>query len=220
MPSSSRVGITSFSGVLVHSEPGWNVLQYKARKQIVVLNKLDWREWRAVWNPFRRHGANEFWNYLRSQNPERAYRCFCALKNRHVRNDIFNDDGKLLLDLENHSSIILKIANENEEGAEQIAGSISTKQSGFFPFAFDLLSGRPIDGKVASHLSSTIVERFGFGSPMDKEQTALRDIEAQLKNPEIPGHGRVWLERLKFNIQEAIKTSPWNSGDNEYLGWS
>lgn len=197
-------------------EKGFSILE----KQIIILNNLDLRNWRAVWNPFRLRGGNEFWNYLRSQNPERAYRCFCALKNRHVLNDISNENSKALFDLENHRSILLKIAKENEGDAEQIADSVSIKQPGFFPFAFEILLRRPIDGKVASNLSSTIVERFGFGPHLDKLQAALQSIEAQLQNPKLPDHGRAWLERLKFNIQEAIKASPWNSGDHEFLGWS
>jgi hypothetical protein len=197
-------------------EKGFGLLE----KQVVVLNKLDWREWRRVWNPFRRHGSNEFWNYLRSQNPERAYRLLCALKNRHARDEIFIEDGKVLLDLENHFAILLKISSESEGDAERIADSISIKQPGFFPFAFELLSGRPVDGKVASRLSSTIVERFGFGSPLDKEQAALCDIQTRLKEQGIPSQGREWLERLKYHIEEAIKTSPWNSSDREHLGWS
>jgi len=159
-------------------------------------------------------------NSLRSQNAERTYHCFCNLKNRHVRNEILDYGGQPLLDLENHRSVLLKIASKNEEDAQQIAASISIKQPGFFPFAFDLLSGRPTDGKVASYLSSTIVERFGFGSPLDKLQTALNDVESELKKLEIPSHGREWLERLKRTMQEAVKASPWNSGEHEYLGWS
>jgi len=81
-------------------------------------------------------------------------------------------------------------------------------------------SSRPIDGKVASCLSSTIVERFGFGSGSDKLQTALNDVESELKKTDVPNHGRAWLESLKRKIQEAIKTSPWNNSEQEYLGWS
>ena len=189
-------------------------------KYTASLDKKDWREWQGGWNPLQRHGAHEFWDYLRSQDAERAYRCFCTLKNRHVRNEILDNDNKTLLDLENHSSILLKIANENEEDAERIAASISIKQPRFFPFAFELLSSRLIDGKVASCLSSTIVERFGFGSGEDKLQTALNDVESELKKKDVPDHGRAWLERLKQRIQEAIKTSPWNRGEQEYLGWA
>ncbi len=189
-------------------------------KHIASLDKTDWREWQGGWNPLQRHGAHEFWDYLRSQDAERAYRCFCTLKNRHVRNEILDYGGQPLLDLENHRAVLLKIANENEEDAERIAASISIKQPGFFPFAFDLLSGRPIDGKVASYLSSTIVERFGFGYESDKLQIALNDVESELKKTDVPNHGHAWLERLKQKIQEAIKASPWDRGENEYLGWS
>ncbi|HEY3762710.1 MAG TPA: hypothetical protein VGN23_13270 [Verrucomicrobiae bacterium] len=189
-------------------------------KCVSVLNNVDWRVSASGWNPLHTYGRHEFWDYLRSQDAERAYRCFCTLKNRHVRNEILDNDNKTLLDLANHSSILLKIANENEEDAERIAASISIKQPGFFPFAFELLSNRPVDGKVASCLSSTIVERFGFGSGEDKLQTALSDVESEIKKIDVPNHGRAWLEKLKHRIQEAIKASPWNRGENEYLGWS
>jgi hypothetical protein len=197
-------------------EKGFELLE----KQIAVLNEIDLRGWRNVWNPFHRHGGSDFWSFLLSQNPERAYRSFCLLKNDHIlKNDILNED-KALFDLENHSSILLKIAAENKNYPEQIAGTLMIMQAGFFPFAFELLSGRPTDGKIASQLSSTIIGGFGFGSPLEKERSALSAIEAQLKEAHIPNHGREWLERLRHNIKEAIKTSPWNSIDHEYLGWS
>ena len=60
--------------------------------------------------------------------------------------------------------------------------------------------------------------RFQFLS--DKLQTALNDVESELKKTDVPNHGRAWLEKLKHRIQEAIKTSPWNGGENENLGWS
>jgi hypothetical protein len=189
-------------------------------KRIAVLDKADWREWTGGWNPLNTYGGHEFWNYLRSENAERAYRCFCALKNRHIRNEILDDGARPLLDLENHFAVLLKIAAENEDDAERIAASVSIKQPRFFAFAFELLAGRPIDGKVSAGLSSTIVERIGFGTPLDKQQIALSDIESELKRANVPDHGREWLERLKHRIQEAVKTSPWNRGDNEYLGWS
>jgi hypothetical protein len=190
-------------------------------KKITALNKTDWQEWRAEWNPLRRHGAHEFWDYLRSQDAERAYRSFCTLKNRHVlRNEILDDDNRAsLLDITNHRSVLLKIATENEDDAEQIAASISMKQPGFFSFAFEFLNGRAVDGKVASSLASTVVGRVGFGSELDKLRTAMSEIELQLKRPDTPTHGRAWLERLKHNIQEAITASPWNAMEHEYLGW-
>jgi hypothetical protein len=195
-------------------EKGFALLE----KRIAVLNNADWREWTGGWNPLYTYGGHEFWDYLRSQNAERAYRCFCALKNRHVRNEIL-DGARALLDLENHSDILLKIANENEEDAERIATSASFKQPRFFTFAFELLAGRPIDGKVASSLSSTIVDRDEFGSPLDKLQGALNNVESELKKEDIPNHGRVWLEALRHRIQEAIKASPWHGGEHEFLGW-
>jgi hypothetical protein len=188
-------------------------------KRVAVLNKGDWREWTGGWNPFDTHGGHEFWDYLRSQNAERAYRCFCTLNNRHIRNEIL-DGAKALLDLENHSAILLKVANESEEDAERIAASVSIKQPRFFAFAFDLLAGRSIDGKVAAGLSATIIEHIGFGTHLDRLQTALGNIESELKRIDIPDHGRAWLERLKHNIQEAVKTSPWHGGEHEFLGWS
>jgi hypothetical protein len=54
---------------------------------------------------------------------------------------------------------------------------------------------------------------------LDKLQIALNNIESELKKTGLPAHGRAWLERLKKRVQEAIKTSPWNSGEHEYLGW-
>jgi hypothetical protein len=196
-------------------EKGFALLE----RHITVLNQTDWREWAGGWNPLYTYGGHEFWDYLRSQNAERAYRCFCALKNRHVRNEIL-DGSRALLDLANHAAVLLKIANENEENAERIAESVSIKQPRFFAFAFDLLAGRSIDGKVAGGLSSTIVELIGFGAYSDRLQKALGDIDSELKKTDVPDHGRAWLGNLKHNIQEMIKSSPLYGGEHEFLGWS
>lgn len=187
-------------------------------ERVAILNANDWREWAGGWNPFSRYGGHEFWDYLRSENPERAYRCFCTLKNRH---DLTSDDGRFLLDLENHSPILLQIAKENDDNAERIAFSVSSKQPGFLRFAFALLEGRSLDGNVASCLASHIVEHggFGFGTAIDKLRSTLSRIESELKAAELPDHGRLWLERLKQRTLEAIKTSHWNDGEHESLGW-
>jgi hypothetical protein len=120
--------------------------------QIVAMNKLQVEEWREIWNPFSRRGGGDFWNYLRAHHPEEAYVCFCALKNRHILRHEIMGEQLTLLDLINHLPILLKIANESESAAERMAEAVSIKQPGFFPFAFQLLSGRPIDGKVAASL--------------------------------------------------------------------
>jgi hypothetical protein len=156
--------------------------------------------------------------YLRSKSPERAYRSFCRFKSTYHRTEIL-ESSRALLDLENHSAILLKIADENQEHAERIADAVSIKQPKFFAFAFALLRGRPIDGKVAGGLSSTIVDRSGFGGHLDRLQTALNDIEAELKKTDIPAHGRAWLEKLKQNVEGVIKTSPWRNDEHQFLGW-
>lgn len=190
------------------------------KERIDALNEKDWHGLSGGWNPLSRYGGHEFWNYLRSENAERAYRYFCTLKNPHIRHEIIGDDARVLLDLENHRPILLRIANENEEDAERIAFSVSYKQPGFLAFAFELLVGRSIDGNVAARLSSTVIEQDGFGTPLDKLQIVLNNIESELKRTDVPDHGRAWLERLKHRIQEAIKASPWHGGDHEFLGWS
>jgi hypothetical protein len=185
-------------------------------ERVAVLNANDWLKWAGGWNPFSRYGSHEFWDCLRSENPERAYRCFCTLRNYH---DLADDDHRFMLDLENHSSILLQIAKENDENAERIAFSVSFKQPGFLRFAFALLEGRSIDDNVASCLASHIVEHDGFGTPMDKLRSTLSRIESELKAAELPDHGRLWLERLRQRTLEVIKTSHWNDGEQEYLGW-
>ena len=80
--------------------------------------------------------------------------------------------------------------------------------------------GRPVDGKVAGSLSSTIVERSGFGMHSDRLQKALSDIDSELKKTDVPDHGRAWLEKLKHNTHEIIKASPLYCVEHEFLGWS
>ena len=185
-------------------------------ERVAILNETDWRRWAGGWNPINRYGGHEFWDYLRSENPERAYRCFCNLKNRH---NLAGDDQRFLLDLENHTAILLQISKENDENAQRIAFSVSFKQPGFFQFAFALLEGRSLDGNVASCLGSHVVEQGGWGTPIDKLQSAAKRIESELKTSELPKHGRLWLERLKQRTLQAIKTSHWNDGEHENLGW-
>jgi hypothetical protein len=197
------------------SEAGFALLE----ERIAALNKDDGHGLAGEWNPLSRYGGHEFWNHLRSENAERTYRAFCTLRNRHIRHEIIDDETRSLFDLENHSPILLKIANENEGNAERIASSISFKQPGFIIFAFELLATRSIDGSVESCLASTVVDQNGFGTQLDKLQTALNNIDSELKKIGLPEHGLAWLKRLKQRVQEAIKTSPWNNGEHEYLGW-
>jgi hypothetical protein len=68
-------------------------------------------------------------------------------------------------------------------------------------------------------LASTVIEQNGFGTQLDRLQTALNDIESELKKTGLPVHGLAWLKRLKQRLQEEIRTSPWKNADHEYLGW-
>ena len=184
--------------------------------RVAVLNSNDLHNLASGWNPFSNYSDHEFWDYLRSKTPEPAYRCFCTLKNDH---DHFGDDHRFLLDLENHDLILLKIAKENDENAERIAFAMSFKQPRFIRFSFALLEGRELNCKVASCLESHFFEQVGWGTPLDKLQSTLNQIELELKVTELPAHGRLWLERLKLRTLEAIKTSYWNDGEHELLGW-
>ncbi len=196
-------------------ERGFGLLE----KHVGFLNQERLHERQSGWNPFERCGGREFWDHLRSQNAERAYRSLLKLNTGHVNNEMMDPDCPPFLDLQCHREIILKIASENQDDAERIVSLISLKQPGFFAFSFDLLSIQPVDGKIFSYMSSTIVERFGFGSPLEKLKIALANIESELNRPEVPIHGRLWLERLKHKMQEAVQISPWSTSDNEYLGW-
>jgi hypothetical protein len=191
-------------------------------KHLAALNESDWHELRGGWSPLQRYGTHEFWDYLRTQDTERAYRCLCVVQNSNVRIQLLKLDhgGQPLLDLASHHCVLLRIANESEENAERIGSLISMKQPGYFAFAYELLSGRPLDGRVASAMSSMVVDSFGFSSSMDGLQHALNAVELELKKPGTPNHGREWLENLIRRIREALKAVPWNIGNREYLGWN
>jgi hypothetical protein len=68
-------------------------------------------------------------------------------------------------------------------------------------------------------LASHVCEQNAWGTPIDKLQSTLNRIESELKASDLPDHGRLWLERLKQKTSEAIKTSHWNDGEHESLGW-
>jgi len=196
-------------------EAGFALLE----ERIAILNNSDRFELAGEWNPLSRYGGHEFWNYLRSRDTERTYRCFSKLTNRHLRGEIIGDDDRPLFDLKNHRALLLKIANETDNQAEAIASSISFKQPGFLTFAFELLSTRSTDGSVASLLASTVIDRVGFGTQVERLKIALEKIELELKKPGLPDFGIAWLRRVRDEIKEAIKTSPWNKGDHEFLSW-
>ena len=65
--------------------------------------------------------------------------------------------------------------------------------------------------------SNLKIARIGYS---DRLQRAISDIDSELKKSDIPDCGRAWLEKLKHNIQESIKTSPFYGSEHEYLGWS
>ncbi len=175
------------------------------------------RRW-ASWSPLRRSNPGGFWDFLRRQAPERAYRALFPLKGKRAARDLESP-----LDLVNHLETLLRIAADSEDAAVFLAGLVSRGQPGFFPFAYGLIDLFPASdsirarlGFAAQYSNGSVV---GFGSEADRLEESLTAIGDELKNPAIPEAGRRWLEGLARHLRNEIRGQRERPDFEGFLGW-
>lgn len=173
----------------------------------------------STWIPFHPYRSDEFWKFLRGKNPERAYRQLLALRGSEDKSEI-----GLVLDLEKHTDVLVKIAAEGEDNAAFFSGLVSGAQQGFSPFACSLMQLFPASEAIRSSLSSVAIYQvgsgeFNFGSASDKFQQAIAAIESELSTPSTPSQFIGWLEELKDRIQSARSSRRFRGNDEDSLDW-
>jgi hypothetical protein len=186
------------------------------RSQIAASKQADWRtrQLHQMWRPFHRHGPNDFWDFMRGLAPERAYRELLALQGAQSESEV-----GLVLDLEKHRDVLLKIAREDEANAVFFSRLVSGAQPGFFPFSYSLMGLFPGNGTVPSHLASAAVYQLSFGFGDGHYSQALERVEAEIKSESTPKQFLAWLENLKSQVNGAMRRDRPRPEADSYLGW-
>lgn len=172
------------------------------------------RQLRQNWVAFDPHGSNDFWNMLRTASPDRAYRGLLELRGKDVRGEI-----GLVLDLERHREILLKIAQESESNAVFLCKLISGVQEGFFLFAYGIMQLFPNDASVQSNLTSVAIYSLGYGIGDGDYSQLLKKIAVETENASTPKQFLPWLDNLTKQIDIIVKRDRMTTHDDYYLGW-
>jgi hypothetical protein len=149
------------------------------------------------WNPFERYGTRDFWEHLRTQSPERAYKILGEWSVAAPGPDLQDNGQRYLLDLASHQQILVDIARSDRNAAWIFAQCVPSAQPGFFPFAYQLIEMYPNDERVVGALNFALIQTSGFGYEYDWLTKASETLKAELKLSGLSGAARSWLESLQ-----------------------
>jgi hypothetical protein len=183
------------------------------------LSDLEAYDWRTGWNPFASPGSHDFWEYLRGQSPERAYRSFGRWRRASRWPDLRGHDDGRLLDLEAHHALLIGIARTEPNSARVFADSIKVTHPGFFIFAYALIEAYPDDAAVWRALNSGIIEQTGFGTEYDHVSSAGEIVRHQLASEGLSPEACRWLEALSEDIRRRKTESHHYLGSSEPIFW-
>jgi hypothetical protein len=167
-----------------------------------------------IWMPLHSHKSNDLWEFLREELPETAYRGLLILKGTESRRNM-----GMLLDLDHHREVLLKLAKEEGANALFYANLASGEQTGFFPFAYDLMQAFPANEMLPTALAAAALHQFDFGFNQANLAGALEKIEAELERETTPPRFLPWLQHIKNRISLASKRSRSASSEDYHLGW-
>jgi len=174
---------------------------------------------RNQWNPIEAYGERSFWEHLRDQAPEQAYRILGRFRSPGSWMSFRYNKGRPLLDLSNHGAVLKTIAREDRASALVFADALSVKQPGFFDFAYSIIELYPSDPEIGMRLNTATVERAGFGSDLDHLNDALKRVNEQLAVEGLPARAGAWLRGLRNYIAEQQREYGRYFGTHEFLGW-
>ena len=164
------------------------------------LSDVKSKSWWMSWNPFESYGTRDFWEYLRTQCPYRAYGILGEW-NAQAREPEERDHAqRYLLDLASHQDILVNIARTNRNAACIFAECVRSAQPGFFQFAYELVEIYPNDKDVIKALTSALISISGFGREYDRLTKECDSVTAELKRSELSSAARQWLESLNETI--------------------
>ena len=187
-------------------------------RQVVVIEQCRSAH-RDIWIPIPSHGQRRFWEFLRTNAPEKAYRIFGRFKPPPVWSGFRNIPQTPVLDLQNHGQLLLTIAREDRGSALVFAAASCVSQFGFFDFAYGLLDIYPNDDQVKATLSDAVCERSGFGSDREHCSRAISRIEEQVRRSDLPVVARHWLTTLKNWLNDQMNKERRCFRDDDHVSW-
>jgi len=188
----------------------------------ILLESVQWLSdvksggWMTGWNPVESYGTRDFWEFLRTEAPQRAYGILGEWnikspgpERMHIGN------GRHLLDLQSHQEVILELAKANRNAACIFVRCAHRAQPDFFQFAYRLVEFYSNDEGVVSALNSALVQTSGFGYEYDWHTSAIQTVQTELDGPELSPAARSWLERLHAFLLQKRAESRRDFGSSE-----
>lgn len=171
----------------------------------------------ARWIPLSEYGGNDFWEFLRKNNPEKAYRSLLSVRCTRLK-----DALSTALDLEKDCEVLLKICKESEASAEFVASLLSGTHPGFFHFAYGLMNLFPLNTHISHSLESAAlygVRSALYGDDSCIFEASLKGVENELISANTPVKFLPWLEGLKSKVRGLIKSAAARQNKYYHLGW-
>jgi hypothetical protein len=89
------------------------------------------------WSPVQTFGERSFWEYLRDNAPESAYRALVKFPPSSTLTGYHSRSARPVLDLVKHREVLCSLAREDRAAALMLIQVMSPTQAGFFEFAFE-----------------------------------------------------------------------------------
>jgi hypothetical protein len=166
------------------------------------ISKQDHWRFYTGWSPFAWIGSRDFWEFVRTQQPERTYSILGSLGTKCRRLDLRHHQERHLLDLANHRQVLRRLADEDLAAAHVFADCLISSQPEFLQFATDLLALYPNDNKILSSLNSAVLEKTGRGSVYNHLADAEKFVEEHLSAETISPNLARWRQSLVRLIQD------------------
>jgi hypothetical protein len=167
------------------------------RAAVKRLSDVRSRGWWTGWNPFESYGTRDFWEYLRKQEPERAYGILGEWNTTAPSPRLQDHSQRYLLDLSLHRDLLVGIARADRNAAYVFSQCVQSSQPGFFAFAYELVAAYASDRGVIDGLNSALIPTSGFGYEYDWLTTANDTVTAELKTDGLSHSAKSWLESLQ-----------------------
>ena len=169
------------------------------------------------WNPVQTFGDRAFWEYLRDNAPEAAYRCLVKFPPSSTLTGYHSRSGRPVLDLVKHHEMLCTLARVDRAATLMLVQVMSPGQPGFFEFAFGLLSLYPNDDAISAALNWATVDRLGWD--WDHLNAALGRVRQHASATGLSEIASRWLMDVQRLITEQQQEHRRYFGDDEFLGW-
>lgn len=178
---------------------------------------------KQVWMPIERHSQNDFWDFLRSADRQRALRLvFTVASEAPEMRWLVSWEFKEVVNQEEDADILIAIALENEGKARCVAETITSGRLGFWPVALKIVEAYPNSERILGALSGG-VQQMGVmvsGPWSSHQRKCLEEVNGVLANQSTPSACRPWLEHMQRGLQKQFEVSLAHETDeevNQYL---